>query len=741
MANEFIVKNGLISQGNVTVSGSISTTSPVNLSGFATGSVLFTSGSEGAITGSSNLFWDNTNGRLGVGTSAPTERLSVNGNISFTGAGYLISSTNNIMVGQDSAGNYLFAGENAANTPPRLFIGRMNTSIEFQTDVGQERMRIASGGNVLINTTTDAGFKLDVNGTARVKGTGATSSTTAFRVENTNASASLVVLDNGNVGIGNSNPSKKLHILGDVKIQTTTPQDSSGSSTIEFNPEFNTPVYIQAISNFGPTSPTAYSGGFKFIVQNRDASLANPYYSIDALAILANGNIGVNTITPTASLHVKGAGSGSITTAFRVENTNASASLVVLDNGNVGIGTTTPSASLHISGSSGSALLEIDSPAVNNILFVTGSGNVGIGTGNPLVSLDIRTSNNSVITPLSTVPNNATTLLVGNTETNGVLSLGQNNTGQSWIQGRSRLGDGSSFPILLNPLGGNILIGTTTDAGFKLDVNGTARVTGNASFNVGVIIGVGTSTAGMIPEGISGQESLVVRSGLVPSSTGTDITLTNGQGDVAITAGSRTMVSITRGFNPTSGTGVYNFFDIVATINQTGGASGVSRGLYVNPTLTSAANFRAIETTTGSVLFNGGNVGIGTTTPTSRLTVSGSAGTGSAIYAYKSGSTVLDIQGSQGQLFSVIDALSGSLMSVNDVSGLPILEVFSDDRVVMGTYGAPALTVSGSAVTVATASAAPTGTVPEGTFRFATVGGAYYIYAYLGGAWRSGSLF
>lgn len=62
------------------------------------------------------------------------------------------------------------------------------------------------------------------------------------------------------------------------------------------------------------------------------------------------------------------------------------------------------------------------------------------------------------------------------------------------------------------------------------------------------------------------------------------------------------------------------------------------------------------------------------------------------------GSTVLDIQGTAGQLFSVVDGLTGSLMSVNDVSGLPILEVFSDDRVVMGTYGSPALTVSGSNV-------------------------------------------
>jgi hypothetical protein len=67
---------------------------------------------------------------------------------------------------------------------------------------------------------------------------------------------------------------------------------------------------------------------------------------------------------------------------------------------------------------------------------------------------------------------------------------------------------------------------------------------------------------------------------------------------------------------------------------------------------------------------------------------------------YKSGSTVLDIQGSQGQLFSVVDSLTGSLMSVNDVSGLPILEVFSNDTVVMGTYGNPALIISGSVANV-----------------------------------------
>lgn len=56
----------------------------------------------------------------------------------------------------------------------------------------------------------------------------------------------------------------------------------------------------------------------------------------------------------------------------------------------------------------------------------------------------------------------------------------------------------------------------------------------------------------------------------------------------------------------------------------------------------------------------------------------------------------LDIQGSQGQLFSVTDSLSGSLFSVSDISGIPILEVLSDDTVKMGTFANEALIVTGS---------------------------------------------
>ena len=54
--------------------------------------------------------------------------------------------------------------------------------------------------------------------------------------------------------------------------------------------------------------------------------------------------------------------------------------------------------------------------------------------------------------------------------------------------------------------------------------------------------------------------------------------------------------------------------------------------------------------------------------------------------------------GSAGSLFSITDSLTGSLMAVSDQSGLPILEVFSDDRVVMGKYNSNTLIVSGAYV-------------------------------------------
>jgi len=79
----------------------------------------------------------------------------------------------------------------------------------------------------------------------------------------------------------------------------------------------------------------------------------------------------------------------------------------------------------------------------------------------------------------------------------------------------------------------------------------------------------------------------------------------------------------------------------------------------------------------------------------SRTIISSSQNTisGSSLTVYGSGSTqpVFTVQGSQGELFSVTDSLSGSLFSVNDISGLPILEVFSDNTTLIGNYLDPML--------------------------------------------------
>ena len=73
--------------------------------------------------------------------------------------------------------------------------------------------------------------------------------------------------------------------------------------------------------------------------------------------------------------------------------------------------------------------------------------------------------------------------------------------------------------------------------------------------------------------------------------TGDAIALTGGSGN--------THLLIHRQFSPTSGTGVMNLAEFRPVINQTGGANGITRGIFINPTLTAAADWRAIEVASG----------------------------------------------------------------------------------------------------------------------------------------------
>jgi hypothetical protein len=108
--------------------------------------------------------------------------------------------------------------------------------------------------------------------------------------------------------------------------------------------------------------------------------------------------------------------------------------------------------------------------------------------------------------------------------------------------------------------------------------------------------------------------------------------------------------------------------------------------------------FNDSGTTSGSSDFTfnktSGNVNA-TIFSTSKIEMSGSVQSTIAIETTPSGSVTFNSIGS-GSLFSISDTFSGSLMSVNDVSGLPIFEVFSDDRVIAGSFNKNTLNVSGS---------------------------------------------
>lgn len=66
--------------------------------------------------------------------------------------------------------------------------------------------------------------------------------------------------------------------------------------------------------------------------------------------------------------------------------------------------------------------------------------------------------------------------------------------------------------------------------------------------------------------------------------------------------------------------------------------------------------------------------------------------------------SLFNVNGYNGRLLSVVDTLSGSLFSVNSIAGLPIFEVFSNNRVVAGKYAANDFVISGSRVGIGTTS-------------------------------------
>ena len=95
---------------------------------------------------------------------------------------------------------------------------------------------------------------------------------------------------------------------------------------------------------------------------------------------------------------------------------------------------------------------------------------------------------------------------------------------------------------------------------------------------------------------------------------------------------------------------------------------------------------------------------------------------------------ILSVQGSSGELFSVTDSLEGSLFSVNDISGLPILDVNSDSTIQMGSITAPSLFTT--VLTTATGGTENIYSLPTSAYT-----GGFFEYTLVGnGGARSGNI-
>jgi hypothetical protein len=164
------------------------TVGSTTISSGTNGRVLFQNG--GVLQQSSNLFWDNTNGRLGVGTSTPAS----------SGGG--ISSIINIY---RAAGNSMLTLTVGTNAWDVANVG--GTGIWFINNNSTKAI-LFNNGNLAIGTTTNAGFRLDVNGTARFGATtvtapGALSTDIAFRVRNSANTLDIIrAQGDGNVFVG-----------------------------------------------------------------------------------------------------------------------------------------------------------------------------------------------------------------------------------------------------------------------------------------------------------------------------------------------------------------------------------------------------------------------------------------------------------------------------------------------------------------------------------------------------------
>jgi len=185
----------LLGSGNIPV--------VTNPSGVA-GAIQFSNGSAFA-SDAANLFWDDTNNRLGIGTNAPTSNLQVLAPNNSVIAKFSTAQDGFVIMDRTSGGTAA-AGIYGANVTPSDTNFILLNVVNAYTRLNGQYVDLSNAGQV--------GFRLDggkvgigeLAATARlqVKGSGSTSATTSLLVQNSSGVTGLTVFDNGNVSVGGS---------------------------------------------------------------------------------------------------------------------------------------------------------------------------------------------------------------------------------------------------------------------------------------------------------------------------------------------------------------------------------------------------------------------------------------------------------------------------------------------------------------------------------------------------------
>jgi hypothetical protein len=313
---------------------------------------------------------------------------------------------------------------------------------------------------------------------------------------------SLRVMDNGNIGVGNSNPPSLFTITGsNTGTSSSTPQllITDGSDTNErlrigVDNTGNGSGFLQAWKEgagaqnlllnanggtigLGTSSPsTSYkvdiAGALRVRTSmNAIAGATNGYGEVVAGANDYNGTNGDGVSASYRGVILRGYGSG--TTSDTYNGLNASSKGILTFQNCAGI----------ITSNGNDISIGVNS---SETLRVTSSGRIGIGTDSPVARLSVRSAATNAWPATS---GSTPTGLISRLQSvdNLCLDVGANSGSGAWLQSTDAANLGTSYPMILNPNGGNIGIGNKTPTA-RVDVAGGIRALGGSpTFTSGVV--------------------------------------------------------------------------------------------------------------------------------------------------------------------------------------------------------------------------------------------------------------